>query len=106
MGTKLQTESARYVGSGSESADAGQNELSREKERSTPMNPALTRFNTIKAGIKINLITIATVSTAIAMISLFGTILIGFPHSVYPTLIACLIGAAALIADFFLICKD
>ena len=103
MGTKLQTESARYVASGSKSAGAGQtqNELSREKERNTPMNPAPTRFNTIKEGIKINLIAIATVSTAIALISLFGTVLIGFPHTLYPTFIACLIGAAALIADIF-----
>ena len=103
MRTKLQTESVRYAASGSESAGAGQtqNQLSREKERNTPMNPAPTRFNTIKEGIKTKLITVATVSTAIALISLFGTVLIGFRHSIYPTFIACLIGATALIADFF-----
>ena len=109
MRTKLQTESVRYVASGSESAGAGQtqNELSTEKERNTPMNPAPTRFNTIKEGIKLKLITIkmtpiaiATVSTAIALISIFCVVLIHWP--LYLTLIACLIGAAALIADIFL----
>ena len=103
MRTKLQTESARWVASGSKSAGAGQtqNQLSREKERNTPMNPAPTRFNTINEGIKMKLITIATVGTAIALIGIFGTVLLSL-HLLLLTLIACLIGAAALIADIFL----
>ena len=103
MRTKLQTESARYVASGSESpgAEQTQNELSREKERNTPMNPTPTKFNTIKEGIKTRLITIAIVSTAIAFFSFFGAALI-LPQLFFLTLIACLIGAAALISDFFL----
>ena len=103
MRTKLQTESVRYVAAGSESAGAGQtqNELSREKERNTPMNPAPTRFNTIKEGIKTNLITIAIAGTAIALISFIGAVLIPLPLLGYPTLVAWLIGAAALIADIF-----
>jgi hypothetical protein len=103
MTTKLQTESVRYAASGSESAGAGQtqNELSREKERNTAMNPAPTRFNTIQERIKTKLITVATVSTAIALIGIFGTVLLSL-HLLLLTLIACLIGAAALIADIFL----
>ena len=102
MRTKLQTESARYVASGSESAGAGQtqNELSREKERNTPMNPAPTRFNTIKEGIKSKLITIATVGTAIALIGVFCAVMLELRWLFFPVLIAWLIGAAALIADF------
>src|SRR5215471_536686 len=97
MRTKLQTESARWVASGSKSAGAGQtqNQLSREKERNTPMNPVPTRFNTIKEGIKMKLITIATVGTAIALIGFFGLVLLSLPWLFYPVLIACFIGAAA-----------
>ena len=112
MRRKLQTESARYVASGSESAGAGQtqNELSREKERNTSMNPAPTRFNTIRERIKMKLIkekietkliTIAAVAAATAMIGFFCTVLIPLPGLLYPTLIICLIGVVALIADIF-----
>jgi hypothetical protein len=104
MRTKLQTESARWVASGSKSAGAGQtqNQLSREKERNTPMNPAPTRFNTIKEGIKMKLITIATVGTAIALIGFCCLVLLQLRWLSFPALIAWLIGAAALIADIFL----
>ena len=65
------------------------------------MNPAPTTFNTIKEAIKMKLITIAIVSTAIAFIGFFSAVLI-LPQLFFPTLIACLVGAAALISDFFL----
>ena len=54
----------------------------------------------MKEGIKKNLITIATVGTAIALIGIFCTVLTPL-RLLFPTLIACLIAAAALIADLF-----
>ena len=67
------------------------------------------RCNTIKEGIKMklitikkNLITIASVGTAIALIAFFGAVLIPLPLLFYPYVIAGLIGAAALIADILL----
>jgi hypothetical protein len=47
------------------------------------------------------LITIATVGTAIALIGFFGAVLLQRNWLFYLALIACLTGAAALIADIF-----
>ena len=60
-----------------------------------------TRCNTIKEGIKMKLITIATVGTAIALIGFCGEVALELRWLFYPVLIAWLIGAAALIADIF-----
>ena len=51
--------------------------------------------------IKMELITIAAVGTAIALICFLCGVLIPLPRLLYLTLIAWLIGAAALIADIF-----
>lgn len=64
------------------------------------MNPAPTSFKTTKGGIKMPLIPIATAATAIALIAVFGLVLLNLHWLFYLTLIGCLIGAAALIADF------
>jgi hypothetical protein len=60
-----------------------------------------TRCNTIKEGIKMKMITIATVGTAIALIGFCCTVLLNLHALFYPVWIAWLIGAAALIADIF-----
>ena len=54
-----------------------------------------------KEGIKMKLITIATVGTAIALIGIFCAVLLPFSWLIYLTLIAWLISAAALVADIF-----
>jgi hypothetical protein len=65
------------------------------------MNPAPTKLNTIKEGIKMKLITIAIGGTAIALIGFCSGVLLQLSWLVFLALIACLIGAAALIADIF-----
>jgi len=63
--------------------------------------PAPTRFNTMKDGIKMKLMPIAVVATAIALISFCCAVQLNLPKLLYPALISWLIGAAALIADIF-----
>jgi len=55
----------------------------------------------MKEGIKIKLIPIATVGTAIALIGFLCALLLYLPRLFYPALIGWLIGAAAFIADIF-----